>query len=109
MATANRPALRPPTVHCEIGALTPGHADGGWSGAGDIGVDQIGHSCVISPTGEIVAETDSTDSELIVFECDLDMARTCRERFRFAHNRSVQHYTAITNQRDALPPTASDR
>lgn len=68
------------------------------------GVDQIGFSCIISPDGETVEESETTQDELIVCDCDLDQARRCRERFNFAVNRSIEQYAPITQQRDAVPP-----
>src|SRR5262249_51274648 len=38
------------------------------------GVMQIGQSCIIAPTGEIVAQALTLEDELITFKCDLDLA-----------------------------------
>jgi predicted amidohydrolase len=61
------------------------------------GVEQIGQSCVIAPSGEIVAQTCTLADEVIVARCDLDMAvRYKTEVFNFAVNRKPQYYQAIT-------------
>lgn len=65
----------------------------------------IGESCIIAPTGEIVALATSTDDELIVHDCDLDLGNYLRETtFDFARHRRVEHYGLITEQTGAIPP-----
>jgi predicted amidohydrolase len=60
------------------------------------GVDQIGGSCIIAPSGEVVAECSTRDDELIVFPCDLDLAdRYKRQVFDFRTNRRPEHYGMI--------------
>jgi predicted amidohydrolase len=62
------------------------------------GVEQIGQSCIIAPSGEIVAQTSTLSDEVIVARCDLDMAvRYKTEIFNFAANRKPQHYRALTD------------
>ncbi|MFM7755814.1 MAG: N-carbamoyl-D-amino-acid hydrolase, partial [Actinomycetota bacterium] len=39
------------------------------------GVDSLGQSCIIAPSGQIVAQTLTTDDELVVAACDLDWCR----------------------------------
>ncbi|MEY4246785.1 MAG: hypothetical protein RIS69_332, partial [Actinomycetota bacterium] len=36
------------------------------------GVDSLGQTCIVAPSGQIVAQTLTTDDELIVAACDLD-------------------------------------
>lgn len=63
------------------------------------GVMQIGQSCIIAPTGEIVAMASTLEDELIVARCDLDLAQLYREKlWNFARNRRVEHYGLITQQ-----------
>jgi predicted amidohydrolase len=62
-------------------------------------VNQIGQSCIIAPTGEIVAQATSLDDELITYRCDLDLARAYKENvFDFAAHRRIEHYARITEQ-----------
>jgi predicted amidohydrolase len=59
----------------------------------------LGHSCIISPTGEIVALTSTFDDELITARCDLDRCAEIREHiFNFALHRQPQHYGIIAEQ-----------
>lgn len=63
------------------------------------GVSQLGQSCIIAPTGEIVAQTTTLGDELIAFRCDLDLAKKYKESvFDFAAHRRVEHYQRITAQ-----------
>jgi N-carbamoyl-D-amino-acid hydrolase len=63
------------------------------------GVSQIGQSCIIAPSGEIVAQAVTLEDELVVARCDLDMAAQYREHtFNFAQNRRIEHYGPIATQ-----------
>ncbi len=69
------------------------------------GVDMIGGSAIIAPTGEIVARCSSNDDELIVARCDLDLGRSYRETtFDFAKHRRVEHYRMIVERTGAIEP-----
>ena len=63
------------------------------------GVSQIGQSCIIAPSGEIVAMASTMGDELIVSRCDLDQARIYKETvFNFSAHRRVEHYGLITDK-----------
>jgi predicted amidohydrolase len=69
------------------------------------GVYQIGGSCIIAPTGEMVARACTDGDELIVAECDLDLGKRLRETvFNFTAHRRIEHYGLITQQTGAVPP-----
>jgi predicted amidohydrolase len=69
------------------------------------GVYQIGGSCIVSPTGEIVARASTDGDELIVAACDLDLGKRLKETvFNFAAHRRVEHYRLIVEQTGAEPP-----
>ncbi len=69
------------------------------------GVPQLGLTSIVSPVGQVVAQTTTLDDELIVHDCDLDASRASKEDlFNFAVNRKIEHYTIITEQTDACPP-----
>jgi predicted amidohydrolase len=71
------------------------------------GVYQIGGSCIIAPTGEIVVQALTDRDELIVAECDLDLGKRPRETiFNFAAHRRIEHYGLITQRTGAEPPLA---
>ena len=61
------------------------------------GSNFLGDTCIIAPTGEIVAKAISLEDEVIVADCDLgagDFNR--RSIFNFEANRQLQHYGLIT-------------
>ncbi len=69
------------------------------------GVSQIGLTSIIAPSGEIVAQTETTKDEVIIHDCNLDETRVYKEAMlNFANNRAPEHYQAITAQRGAKNP-----
>lgn len=61
------------------------------------GCELLGESCIIAPTGEIVAMTSGQDDELITYECDLNRTREIREHiFNFKRYRRPELYSLIT-------------
>ncbi len=69
------------------------------------GHELFGHSIVVNPQGEIVAQAASWDDELIVADCDLDMCRLGRETiFDFARHRRPEHYGPIVAQTGSEAP-----
>ena len=61
------------------------------------GVDSLGQSCIIAPTGQIVAQALSTDDELVIARCDLDWCqRYTSTVFDFARYRRPELYTRLT-------------
>ena len=65
----------------------------------------IGGSCIVSPTGEIVAQTCTQEDEVISYTCDMDLGKGIREnRFKFADHRRIEHYGLITSQTGVVPP-----
>lgn len=60
------------------------------------GCDLIGQSCIIAPTGEIIAMCTTLEDELIIADCNLDRCREIQENiFNFALHRQPQHYQLI--------------
>ena len=69
------------------------------------GVDMIAGSCIIAPTGEIVARATSADDEVIVARCDLDLGRSYRETtFNMAIHRRTEHYRMIVERSGPQAP-----
>ena len=61
------------------------------------GCPLLAHSCIVAPTGEIVAMTTTTEDELISATCDLDHCRHLRDHiFNFKAHRQPQYYGRIT-------------
>jgi len=58
--------------------------------------DLIGGTCIIAPTGEIIAECKTLSDEVIVADCDLDRCKEIQENiFNFAAHRRPEHYGLI--------------
>ncbi|MEX0828322.1 MAG: nitrilase-related carbon-nitrogen hydrolase, partial [Haliea sp.] len=71
------------------------------------GCDLIGESCIIAPTGEIMAQCQTMGDELIVAKCDLDWcADIQKNRWNFAGNREPDYYGAITASKGVVSPLA---
>jgi predicted amidohydrolase len=69
------------------------------------GVDMMGGSCIIAPTGEIVAMGSTLADELVVARCDLELGSYIKETvFNFAKHRRIEHYGLITERAGAVPP-----
>ena len=69
------------------------------------GHELFGHSIIVNPQGEIMAQATSWDDELITADIDLDMCRLGRETiFNFAAHRRVEAYGRITAQAGAEAP-----
>lgn len=59
--------------------------------------DLIGGSCIIAPTGEIVAQCSTLGDEVAFAECDLDRCREIQDNiFNFALHRRPQDYGLLT-------------
>jgi predicted amidohydrolase len=71
------------------------------------GCDLIGGTCIIAPTGEIVAEARSLDDELVVARCDLDDCLSYkRTTFNFGLHRQPQAYGMIVERKGPVAPKA---
>lgn len=67
------------------------------------GVDSLGQSMIVAPSGQIVAQALTTDDELIVAHCDLDWCKRYKETlFDFERYRRPEVYGRITSQRGAV-------
>ena len=59
----------------------------------------LGDTCIIAPTGEVVAKAMGLNDEVIVADCDLSAGDYNRRSiFNFEANRQLQHYGLITAQ-----------
>jgi predicted amidohydrolase len=56
------------------------------------GVEQIGGSMIVAPSGEVVAQAKTLGDELIIHHCDLALCRTYKEGVFPARSRRVEHY-----------------
>jgi len=75
------------------------------------GFHMIGGSAIVAPTGEITAQSQSEEDELIFTNADLSIGETFREHvFNFAKHRRPEHYRLIIERTGAGAPlgTAPD-
>lgn len=67
------------------------------------GVDSLGQSAIIAPSGQIVAQAYTTDDELLVAHCDLDWCQRYKNTlFDFDRYRRPEVYGPITAQRGVV-------
>lgn len=70
------------------------------------GVDSLAQSCIIAPSGQIVAQTVTSGDELITADCDLDWCARYKETlFDFDRYRRPEVYTRLTTQRGVIRPS----
>ncbi len=61
------------------------------------GSNLLAGSCIVAPSGEIIALAQTAGDEVLVAKCDLDICLYNRKAmFNFAEHRQVQHYAKIT-------------
>jgi predicted amidohydrolase len=86
------------------------HENALWVGAAakcgaEDGFHMIAGSAIVSPTGEVVAQSASEEDELIFHHCDLALGDTFREHvFNFAKHRRPEHYQLIVDRVGAGKP-----
>lgn len=69
------------------------------------GCELFGHSIIVNPQGEIVAQATSWDDELITADCNLDQCELGRKTiFAFDKHRRPEAYRRITDQVGAVVP-----
>jgi hypothetical protein len=69
------------------------------------GIDQIGNSMIVAPSGEIAAACTTVGDELAIARCDLDLAQSYRNTtFNFARHRQPHAYRLIVERTGAIPP-----
>jgi hypothetical protein len=69
------------------------------------GVDQIGNSIIVAPSGEIVGACSTLGDELALARCDLDLGNSYKRTvFDFARHREPRHYGLIVERKGAVPP-----
>jgi hypothetical protein len=73
------------------------------------GSELLAESCIIAPSGEIVARAVTSGDELIVAGCDLDRCAAYKNTlFDFGRYRRIEHYGLITSRRGAVAPPGDD-
>ena len=98
------------TFHSQLVVQANAYMNATWAvavaKAGDEdGSGLIGGSCIVDPSGRIVAEASTLGDEVIVADVDFDACRQGREKmFNFAAHRRPDWYGPITGQVGAVPP-----
>jgi predicted amidohydrolase len=114
----NTPVHNPPApehdalshFHNELVMQSGAYQNGTWvvgvAKAGcEEGVDQIGNSIIVAPSGEIVAACTTLGDELAIARCDLDLTKSYKNTvFNFAKHREPQAYGLIVERKGAIPP-----
>jgi predicted amidohydrolase len=69
------------------------------------GFRMFGHSLIVAPSGEIAVKSATEADEVIVFNCDVDLAANLKQTmFNFAAHRRPEHYGLITERVGAGDP-----
>jgi N-carbamoyl-D-amino-acid hydrolase len=69
------------------------------------GFRMFGHSLIVAPTGEIAVKSATEADEVIVFNCDIDLAAGLKQTmFNFAAHRRPEHYKLIVERVGAGGP-----
>jgi predicted amidohydrolase len=69
------------------------------------GCELIGGSCIIAPTGQVVAQALTLDDELVIARCDLDLGKSYKATtFNFARHRQPEQYRLIVERTGAEDP-----
>ena len=64
------------------------------------GSDFLGDTCIIAPTGDVVAKAVGLGDEVVVADCDMTAGDYNRRTiFNFEMNRQIQHYGPIATQK----------
>ena len=67
------------------------------------GVPLLGHSCIIAPSGQVVATSQSLDDELIVTRANMDLAAYYKGFFDLARNLHPASYATAPSLEPSTP------
>ena len=111
--TLNGLAFEPPhrrAFHNHLTMQAGAYQNGTWvvgvakAGRED-GVDMMGGSAIVSPSGEIVAQARTVGDEVVAAACDLDDGRFITSGvFNFEAHRRPEHYGLIVETTGLVPP-----
>ncbi len=69
------------------------------------GHHMFGESCIVDPNGEIIAQANTEDDEIILADIDLDATKFGKSTvFDFGRHRRIEHYALITETAGAIAP-----
>lgn len=112
----NTPVHNPPApehdnlshFHNELVMQAGAYQNGTWvvgvgKGGREEGVDQIGNSIIVAPSGEIVGACSTLGDELAIARCDLDLTLSYKNSvFNFAKHREPHAYGMIVERKGAI-------
>jgi len=112
----NTPVHNPPApehdnlsnFHNELVMQSGAYQNGTWvvgvgKGGCEEGVDQIGNSIIVAPSGEIIGACSTLGDELAIARCDLDLTLSYKNSvFNFAKHREPHAYTMIVERKGAI-------
>ena len=112
----NTPVHNPPApehdnlshFHNELVMQSGAYQNGTWvigvgKGGREEGVDQIGNSIIVAPSGEIVGACSTLEDELAIARCDLDLTLSYKNSvFNFAKHREPHAYGMIVERKGAI-------
>ncbi len=112
----NTPVHNPPApehdnlshFHNELVMQSGAYQNGTWVvGVGkcgrEEGVDQIGNSIIVAPSGEIIGACSTLGDELAIARCDLDLTLSYKNSvFNFAKHREPHAYAMIVERKGAI-------
>lgn len=90
------------SFHNHLSMQSNAYANGTWvigtaRGGDEEGIVQVAGSCIISPSGEIVAMASGNDDEVVAAEIDLDLCQIYKKyMFNLRAHRRPEHYGLIT-------------
>jgi predicted amidohydrolase len=98
------------TFHSNLAAQAGAYQNAAWvvcvakAGIED-GVGLIGSSVIVAPDGQIAAQAETLEDELLVHDCDLDLCAHGKDNmFNFEKHRRPEHYRLITEQTGVRVP-----
>jgi hypothetical protein len=114
----NTPMHNPPApehdalshFHNELVMQSGAYQNGTWvvgvaKAGNEEGVEQIGNSIIVAPSGEIVGACSTSGDELAIARCDLDLCNSYKSTtFNFARHREPDQYRLIVERKGAVPP-----
>jgi predicted amidohydrolase len=68
------------------------------------GCDMMGQSCIIAPSGEVVAVSSTLDDELVPYRIDLEMTEAYKRFFNFEMYRRPEYYGLIVERKGVCEP-----
>ncbi len=112
----NTPVHNPPApehdnlshFHNELVMQSGAYQNGTWvvgvgKGGREEGVDQIGNSIIVAPSGEIIGACSTLGDELAIARCDLDLTLSYKNSvFNFAKHREPHAYAMIVERKGAI-------